>query len=254
MLLPQPLNPLPYDFWTPLQTAEDEEALEEAIRERRDLVRRIMVTNLSGMVGLMQAMKREFPIDWLSNLTPDMKRWLYLGPTEGISGDMYEKHLAMRVLGKSQAAGTFQDANEADAALIQKVADRQAQYWRNFTLDVLAPAEARRARYELPSGDLRTARLNWRTGLYLDRLDGSFAEGWLNGQPRGVTAAWRLGFAEHCPTCIYRASLGFQPVSFWSSRGWFPKSGTTECKVKCKCHFESGRNATGGGEVGGVVN
>lgn len=242
-----PLKPLPDNFWEPIQAAQTPEQEREAVEERQQLLRRIFWMNLSRYLAIMRTLKQEMPASLLTFMTPTEKAGIWTGATEGISKELFEKHFAARLLGLALAAGHYIEGDEKDVQIIRRMVERESQFWAGLAKDAVAPTGRARPRYETETGAVNAEAVRRRFDLYVNRLDGSLVQGWQDRQPRGTELAWVMSIVEHCATCIERAGLGYQPVSFWRGRGWFPRDGSTLCGTRCRCHF-----VTKGGEVGGV--
>ena len=139
-----------------------------------------------------------------------------------ITVDEWEKELAAEI--KTHALQLFKlgkpDTTSRDYGILGAKLRKQYSYLRGFSSDVI-------------QGNLTEAEIKARSDLYFQKNRENYERGRLEShrEAEATFETWVRTAGESCDTCIYRSSIGAQPL------GFFPDPGTdSECKAGCKCY------------------
>jgi hypothetical protein len=110
---------------------------------------------------------------------------------------------------------------------VQKYLDGQQKYIDKFAVDL------GKGRYD-PKTPEGIARIQWRAGMYADRLEGLANKAFQRAAP-DMLATWNLSPVESCPDCIAEAAKPARPLGRFRR---LPGEALTACKTNCQCWLE----------------
>lgn len=132
-------------------------------------------------------------------------------------------------------AGQFDAGGFASRGLARHIgramADEESYWLRGFVMDLMD------GRYTQEDGDLKTAQILNRMGLYQGKVRGSASRGFVDGSKIEDQFIWVLGGKEHCSTCPQLAAASAEVPFTRNTLSQYPGDGSTECLGNCKCHL-----------------
>ena len=149
------------------------------------------------------------------------------GLKERLSDSIYDGHRAQYGLGL-QTGGATPTAEQIDN-FARTTTDVEQEFLLGFMQDVAD------GRYDGEDGALDLdGALRQRVGLYGLKSSSSASAGFVTAGAEDDEYGWLLGIAEHCPDCIYIASLSpFDGSTIFTN----PREGGTVCLGNCKCRW-----------------
>lgn len=150
--------------------------------------------------------------------TAALKTW-----NEETRRELSAAHLAMVAV----AFGGFQNASGAALEIGEQFARVQLGFFNQFAAGVFSGA--------IPLNGTFTARTEMYAAAVYPSYENAVRARMLGSNPE-LQERRVLGAADHCPTCVTQASLGYQRI------GTLKAIGNSECLSRCRCFFQF-RNA-----------
>ena len=157
-------------------------------------------------------------------------------PIPALTSLLLSAHTQAAVLGRTHA-GDDGEEDELDREFAQEVMDEEADFLANFADDVAS------GRYTDDEGEPRTAAIQARMQLYVDKLVATANEAMAFTCTPTTLFYWQLGGTEdHCEDCPSHASHG--PYTH-DSLPAIPCDGSTACLTRCLCTLQTSTGLTG---------
>lgn len=139
-----------------------------------------------------------------------------------------DAHAAAIGLGRRRAGDHTPNVPD-DRILAQLTMQSERGFLDGFVRDLQS------GKYVRDDGSVDRDAINRRSQMYANRVSGSASEAFVLASEPSAKFHWRLGAAEHCPTCLRLAAKG---PYLDRELPTYPRAGATDCGTSCRCHLE----------------